>query len=162
MPARLKGVDTQKAHLTKKEIQERKEAESLVKTGVDQILQPPAWLGDPIAVEEWNRVLPQILELGLAGNLDLANLAGYCNAYSNYRRASQILARDDLVFVNIDEETGNTWAKENPMNQVCIKWGTEMRRFADLCGLTINSRLKVGQAKQKEKGKSIEDEFGDI
>ena len=37
-----------------------------------------------------------------------------------------------------------------------------MRSFADLCGITMNSRIKQGQAKVDKQKQDIEDEFGDI
>ena len=37
-----------------------------------------------------------------------------------------------------------------------------MRSFASLCGLTIDSRLKIGSKKAEETQQEIEDTFGDI
>lgn len=86
MPARKKAVSTQKAHLTKQEIEERTQAEASVQTDVEEIMKPPAWLNSTIAKNEWKRVIPQLLKINIAGNLDLEALAGYCNAFANYRR----------------------------------------------------------------------------
>ena len=38
----------------------------------------------------------------------------------------------------------------------------EMRRFASLCGLTIDSRLKLAVQKTTKERKEIEEDFGDI
>lgn len=162
MPARKKAVSTQKAHLTKQEIEERTQAEASVQTDVEEIMKPPAWLNSTIAKNEWKRVIPQLLKINIAGNLDLEALAGYCNAFANYRKAVEELGKQSLLIVNQDEETGFSYIKENPLNNVCIKWGKEMRTFADLCGITMNSRIKQGQAKVDKQKQDIEDEFGDI
>ena len=57
---------------------------------------------------------------------------------------------------------GFIYSKENPLLSAQIKCGIEMRKFADICGLTINSRLKAAATKQKEQADTIKDEFGDI
>lgn len=162
MPARKKAVSVQKAHLTIAEKEERLQAEESVRTSTDQIIKPPPWLNSKIAKGEWKRVLPQLLEINVVGNLDLEAIAGYCNAFANYRQAIDELSKQGLLIVSQDEEKGFTFVKENPLNNLAIKWGTEMRRFADLCGLTINSRIKCGQAKVDKQKQNIEDTFGDI
>lgn len=162
MPARKKAVSVQKAHLTKQEIEERKQAEASVQTDTDEILKPPTWLNSAVAKNEWKRVLPQLLKINMAGNLDLEAIAGYCNAFANYRKAIESLSKQDLLIVSEDKETGFSFIKENPLNNIAIKWGKEMRTFADLCGITINSRIKQGQANVDKQMQNIEDEFGDI
>lgn len=42
------------------------------------------------------------------------------------------------------------------------KYAEEMRKFASLCGLTIDSRLKAATIKIDKVENEIEDEFGDI
>lgn len=100
MPARKKAVSTQKAHLTKQEIEERTQAEASVQTDVEEIMKPPAWLNSTIAKNEWKRVIQQLLKINIAGNLDLEALAGYCNAFANYRKAVEELGKQNLLIVN--------------------------------------------------------------
>jgi len=45
----------------------------------------PDWL-DEDAVTEWNRVVPDLIKLGLISVLDRQALAQYCEAVSDYRR----------------------------------------------------------------------------
>lgn len=162
MPARRKPLSQQRGDLTTKVKDEKLQAEQSVKTATDQILTPPDWLNSDEAKEEWHRVLPQLLEIDVVGNLDLEALAGYCNAFANYRRAIYELSQQNLLNVFEDPESGFCSVKENPLNGIAIKWAVEMRRFADTCGITINSRLKAGQAKVDKQKQTIEDEFGDI
>ena len=42
------------------------------------------------------------------------------------------------------------------------KYAEEMRRFASMCGLTIDSRLKAASARMDRIEDEIADEFGDI
>lgn len=162
MAARRKPLSQQKGDLRTEVQEEKAQVEASVATKSDEIIEPPEWLNSDEAKEEWKRVLPQLLDINVVGNLDLQALAGYCNAFANYRKSIQELSQQPLMIVNEDEETGAVFTKANPLNNICIKWGTEMRRFADLCGLTINSRLKAGQANMDKQKQTIEDEFGDI
>lgn len=47
--------------------------------------EAPDWL-DEDALAEWNRVVPDLLKLGLVTRLDRQVLAQYCEAVSDYRR----------------------------------------------------------------------------
>ena len=61
--------------------------------------QPPPAIPDPPpevngrALEEWNRVAPQLLQLGILTDLDRAGLAGYCLSYAQYLEATQELKK---------------------------------------------------------------------
>ena len=152
----------QKGWRSEQTIEERKQAEEMVATASSDIVKPPSWLNSTIAKNEWKRVVPQLLEIDVAGNLDLEAVAGYCNAFANYRKATEQLAKEDLVIEAISSTTGQPYAKENPLVNIQIKYGTEMRRFADICGMTINSRLKAAATKQKQEQDTIEETFGAI
>ena len=43
-----------------------------------------------------------------------------------------------------------------------MKYSDEMRKYASLLGLSIDSRLKLASLKGKKKNDEINDEFGDI
>ena len=162
MSARRKLLSIQKSHLSDAQKEDLKRAEEMIKTGTTDIIQPPSWLNSTIAKNEWKRVVPQLLEIDVAGNLDLEAVAGYCNAFANYRKATEQLSKEEFVIITEDPKTGATLYKENPLVNVQIKWGTEMRKFADICGMTINARLKAAATKQKQEQDTIETQFGAI
>ena len=162
MSAKRKVLSINKHHFTQSQIEDLKRAEEEIKTGVTDIVKPPSWLNSTIAKNEWKRVVPQLLEIDVAGNLDLEAVAGYCNAFANYRKATEQLAKEEFVIEAVNPKTGISYMKENPLINVQIKWGTEMRRFADICGMTINSRLKAAATKQKQEQDTIETQFGAI
>lgn len=157
-----KPLEQQTRHMTVAERQEKQQAEDLISSvSNSEILKPPNWLSK-VAKEEWKRVIPQLLSIDVVGNLDLANVAGYCQAYSNYRKATEALNASNLVIQITDEETGNSYIKANPWLKAQTDSATEMRKFADLCGMTISSRLKSASTKLKNAQTDIVDQFGDI
>ncbi len=91
MPRPKKPIDMQKAHLTLVEKQNRKAEEDSVTTGNNQLKTPPRWLINDVAKKEWRRIVRELNKIQIVGNLDYANLGGYCNAYANYIQVTEIL-----------------------------------------------------------------------
>ena len=51
---------------------------------------------------------------------------------------------------------------KNPLIDVQKTYAEEMRKFAALCGLTIDSRLKVAATKTSKQEQDITEQFGGI
>ena len=92
--------------------------------------------------------------------MDLNNLACYCNAYANYRRVTKELDGQPTLIDKVTQFGKNK--VRNPLIDVQKSYAEEMRKFAGLCGLTIDSRLKAGSAKVDKQEDSIERKFGAI
>ena len=102
----------------------------------------------------------ELKKINLIGNLDRNNLGGYCNAFANYVKATNIL-RDQTFY--IDRETRNgVIVVKNPMVDIQKGYAEEMRRFASLCGLTIDARLKAAAIKTDKTQEDITKKFGNI
>lgn len=155
-----KIVDMQSAHNTKEEKQKRKQEERYITTGRNQLRTPPKWLENEVARKEWRRIVKELNQIEIVGNLDYANLAGYCNAYANYIKVTESL-KDQEYCIKRETKTGTITVK-NPLIDIQKTYASEMRRFASLCGLTIDSRLKAAVNKRDRKEDEITGEFGAI
>lgn len=155
-----KPVDIQKAHLKLVEKQEKKMEEECVTTGNSQLKTPPKWLINDTAKKEWRRIVRELNKINIVGNLDYANLGGYCNAYANYIKATDIL-KEQSYYIDRETRTGVIVVK-NPMVDIQTTYATEMRKFAALCGLTIDSRLKAAVTKTEKTEDMIKEKFGNI
>ena len=51
---------------------------------------------------------------------------------------------------------------KNAMKEIKKMYSEEMRKFASMCGLTIDSRLKAATIAREGIDNEINDEFGDI
>lgn len=149
-----KQMSEQKGHLTKAQQTKRYTEQELVRTDNQYFSKPPPWLTDETAVKEYKRLVKAMEKMDMLGDLDANNFACYCNAYSNYLKATGQL--DSLIL------TGEKGGYENPLIAVQIKYAKEMRDFARLCGLSIDSRLKFAAVKLDEITEGIDGEFGDI
>ncbi|MCU6734936.1 phage terminase small subunit P27 family [Diplocloster agilis] len=161
MSRNRKPLDQQAGNITKEDKDRKALEEQVVKTGAEDIGKTPAWLVDAVAKREYKRILKDLKRIEIVGNLDLSNLAGYCNAYAMYRKATQQLANEELI-VKRTSAQGYEYEAENPLIVVQKKYAEEMRKFASLCGMTIDSRLKAATMKVDKIEDEIEDEFGDI
>lgn len=155
-----KVVDMQSAHLTKAEKQNRRQEESVVITGQEQLKTPPKWLINDVAKKEWRRIVKELKKIEIVGNLDYANLGGYCNAYANYIEVSEKLKEQDYC-IERETRTGTIIVK-NPLVTIQKEYANEMRKFAALCGLTIDSRLKAAVTKRNKTDENVTEMFGAI
>ena len=144
-----KPLEAQRGDLTEKRKVEIAQTEAAVKAGKDQLQAPPEWLVDEIAVDEWWRVVKELTNVGIIGNLDVQNIAGYCNAFALYRKTIETMTMDGTFF-------------DKRMIAAVKGYSDEMRKFAALCGLTIDSRLKVGSQVVSKKQEEVNNKFGDI
>lgn len=156
-----KMLNTQEGHLTKKQQEEKKLQEEIIKIGIEQLSKPPKWLRDNVAKKEWKRLVEQFKLLSIISNLDLNNLGAYCNAYSSYLEATQELKGQPLT-IEYTNKGGATNIIENPLIKIQLKYSDEMKRYSSLLGLTIDSRLKMATIKLTETKKDIVEDFGDI
>lgn len=152
-----KSLGNSAGHLTKAEKAQREQEEARIITDTDDLLKPPAWLSQ-VAKKEWKRVVPQLLKIQVVGNLDLSAVAGYCQAFARYQEVTTQLNQQSLLVM--DSATGRI--VENPLIKTQTTYAQEMRRFADMSGMSISARLKASAIKTHEIERGIKDNFGDI
>lgn len=155
-----KPIDMQRAHLSLVEKQNKRTEEDSVTTGKSHLKRPPDWLIDDVAKKEWRRIVKELDKINIVGNLDRSNLGGYCNAYANYIKATDIL-KNQAFYIDRETRTGVIVVK-NPMVDIQQTYASEMRKFAALCGLTIDSRLKAAVTKTEKTEDMIKQKFGNI
>lgn len=156
-----KSIDLQNGNLTCKQKIDREIEENSIVTGREQLEEPPSWLRNKAAKDEWKRLVEQLKTLKIISNLDLNNLGAYCNAYSWYIEVTKQLKKEPLI-INYTNKANATNLIENPLIKIQMKYSDEMRKYASLLGLSIDSRLKLASLKGKKKNDEINDEFGDI
>ncbi len=161
-----KPVDTQTRHNTQEEIQRQKFAESLVQTGREDLAETSIGLMDATARKEYARVLRSLVDLPVIGNLDRTNLVGYCNYYSLHRKLEGKIKKQEAQMKKEAKEQGEASDETNAYYFKLLRQDRltceSMIRFEKLCGLTLDSRLKVADAAAKQVEDELQGEFGDI
>lgn len=156
MGRKRKVLDMRAGDLTKTARAEKQAEEKMIVQDPQDLDRIPPDLTDRKAKQEWLRVVPELKKMGVVGKLDIVNLVSYCNSYSKYCEATKALKGQPLTVPCPSGE------KENPLIGVQIKYMEQARKSADLCGLTINSRLKWATTRRKQEQDMIEAEFGEI
>jgi P27 family predicted phage terminase small subunit len=148
----------QKGNITLINGAKRRQEEESVTVGKNQLKRAPDWLIDEVAVKEWKRLIKELDKIDIVGNLDKNNLGAYCNAFSRYVKVTEAIAESDFL---IEKETrsGPVLVK-NPLIDIQKLYADEMRRFASLCGLTIDSRLKAAVTKTSKTENDLKEKFG--
>lgn len=98
---------------------------------------PPAWLKDE-ALEEWRRISPQLVSLGVVGKIDEAALAVYCLTYSQWLEAEEKIKEFGAVVA-----TASGGVKINPWVTIANKLKSDMLKFLSEFGLTPSSRSRL-------------------
>lgn len=153
-----KPIDMQKGNLTVIDGSRRKDEEESVTVGKNQLKRAPEWLFDDVAVKEWKRLVKEMDKIDIVGNLDRNNLGAYCNAFSRYVKASKELAEAPLTIEKMTRS--GTVTVRNPLIDIQKLYADEMRKFASLCGLTIDSRLKAAVTKTSKTEDNLKAKFG--
>lgn len=154
MGRKISLLDNNKKHLTKEEKASRKTAEKLSGDGfVAMQVTPPNHM-NPIAKQEYKRVIEDIQKLPLR-NLDRAILENYCVWYSIFKEASKKL-NEHGSFIKKNDGT----YEENPVIKTMEKATKNIKSTASELGLTVDSRLRLYLPKKEENKQTIFDKYG--
>ena len=143
MAKNRKPLGMQKGNLTVEQQENKKQEEAMI-------------------TNEFKRLVSEFekMQIDVIGNLDVNILGWYCNAFSSYISVTKELKNKDKV-IEKHTERGSFLIK-NPLLDVQKQYSEEMRKFAAMCGLTIDSRLKAATIAREGIDNDIKEEFGDI
>lgn len=117
----LKG----KKHLTKEEIEERRQAEERVRPRDDKV-RCPKWL-DKVGRAEWRRICAELKALNLLTNVDVSSLAIYCDQVSQYVKATKdIQERGMILRSKITDDEGEEKLESGPASPRMSKAITDL------------------------------------
>ena len=94
---------------------------------------------DPAAKEEWDRVVPELYKNGVISKLDRTILAGYCLNYSRVIKVERFLQKNNMT-VKVGRKG---YTQVRPEVTIMRESWKLMRTFAEMLGLSPNSRIKM-------------------
>lgn len=155
-----KPLALKQGHLTQEQIIKEQLKQGLVECSSKNI-KIPSWVKDDFAKKEFKKLSKLLEEIGIISELDINNLAGYCVSYSRYVQATNELQGKALT-VTKHLPNGSYTEVENPLVKISKTYADEMRKFAGLVGLTLDSRMKVADTLLQKQEDEMTNEFGDI
>ena len=102
----------------------------------------PTWLHKN-AKKEWKRVAPQLEKLGLLTGLDMAALAGYCEAWAQYRDAIEFIHKHGQVYPIKDDNGNVKYLQQVPQVGIANQQMKQIRAFCAEFGLTPSARGRI-------------------
>lgn len=99
--------------------------------------EPPVELGD-IGREEWFRVAPELVRLGILTTVDIQTFVGYCQAYERRTLAERAIKACPGHGLTVETSNGNH--VQSPLVGVANSAAREMLKFAMQLGMTPVSR----------------------
>lgn len=109
----------------------------------------------PEAREEWERIVPELEQMGVLTKIDRTALASYCMAYARWVQAeADITAHGILVLEPQFDVKGNHVGdkyKKNPACTAAMACQKEMRALLALFGMDPSSRSRIKAGGHEEK-----------
>ena len=97
----------------------------------------PTWL-DVEAKAEWRRVAPMLTAMRILTALDVANLACYCQAWSELRDATDLLQRRGKTF-----STPSGYKQQRPEVGIAHRAMLNIRLFCGELGMSPSARMRL-------------------
>ncbi|MFN0197334.1 MAG: phage terminase small subunit P27 family [Planctomycetaceae bacterium] len=102
---------------------------------------PPEWL-TAAALEEWQRVVPEMVRLGVISGLDTIVVAQYCEMVADWIAAKAEVHEHGRT-VKYESENGSVHVQVSPWYSIAKQLGQEVKRLAAELGLTPASRPTI-------------------
>lgn len=100
-------------------------------------VRKPRWLSE-IASEEWDQIVPDLEQMGVAKRVDTNAIAAYCEAVARFRACTDLAARAGPLIRNADGET-----VKNPAVAQARDASHELRLWSKELGLTPAARAPL-------------------
>ena len=110
-----------------------------------KIPDPPDHLSKE-GLEEWNRITPELYEMGLISVLDMASLAAYCQAYGRWAVAERELNESGELTITTMQNN----IIQNPLVGIANQAMEHMRKHLSNFGMSPADRAKVSAVAKKE------------
>ena len=162
------ATSTLTGHWTQSQLADKRRAEEMVSIDYKELLKLPpelfgksVWTGCDWPEEEqkaykgdlrkaWKFCVSTLIERGIADNADRLNLINYCRSWADVQRLYRIGIQDIEYSRSKDYVTTLSQADAN------------YRKYAQLCGISLDGRLKTGAKKVEQEDALIEGRFGNI
>lgn len=114
-------------------------------------VDPPSWM-QPLAVQMWETVMPELLAQRIVCITDLHNVEAFCTAYANWRAAQEMVVQHGPV---VESAMGSPM--KNPALTAAKEAMAQMVTFGALLGLDPSSRSRLTGGKKKSVGNPFAD-----
>lgn len=144
-----KTADALEGHVSKKEKEKRRAAETRNKVGNDGLQLAPEFLSEE-GKAEFLRVVDECNKAGILDNLDRTILAVYADAWSQYERLSKVIANTGAVIIK-RRVTGKIEIHPNPAVAAQAEYANRIFKCSTKLGLSTSDRMRLVVPELEEK-----------
>lgn len=101
---------------------------------------------DDMARKEWDRIVPQLFASGLCADADMASLAVYCQAFSDWCSYQKQLQKHGSLI-----KTPTGFVQQSPLVGMANQAGITVAKLAREFGMTPSARSSINAAPPNEK-----------
>jgi len=134
-----------KKHLTKEEIEKRKNSE--IEVNSDNVVAPSYLTKKQKQTFEW--YVEELKKINIIANIDVEGLARYIVAEEQFKKIAKKIKNTNIL----DDDYDKLLLKLEKLNKICRQGATDL-------GLTISSRCKLVIPKKEEKPRNKFEKFG--
>lgn len=117
--------------------------------------EPPDWLTDDVALDEWEHTAPTLTRLKLTKPEDHQTFAVYCQTVANFVRAQTKLSAEGLTIktmVGLPNGAVQEKPIANPLVGVTLKLSAELLKYAKEFGLTPVASAQLSRIRAEAAG----------
>lgn len=149
------NVTALQGNYSKDFIKERLEQEKAITGDSDNIIIPKFIENDPIAVEEYLRIVEELKKVNLVTNVDSTMLGIYADSYSKYVESTLCMSNEPLV-TEYTNKGGATNPVINPYIKVQQQYATMLMKISAMYGLDPSSRSKIAHLAPSNKEEEVD------
>ena len=99
---------------------------------------PPKWIKhDKYANEEWNRMAPILVKLGVLTKVDISAFESYCKCYSRYRKAEEEIDNVNSTIMKIQK---SGYVQALPQVAIAQQYLNQCKKYMAEFGMLPSSR----------------------
>lgn len=148
-----------KSHLTKGEIEKRKEQEKVLEKLQNDKIRPPTWMSKK-GKKIFKDIVKNLKGINILVNVDIYGLAICADAMDKYIRCTIALHTEQLRIKQASKKGISDI--ENPLVKTQIRYADIFKKYSSDFGLSPVARLKIVQANTPELDEDEEDFIRDF
>lgn len=102
-----------------------------------EIPECPSHLNEE-AKKEWERIVPELYQLGLMTKIDMSAIAGYCQSYGRWVEAEKLLKEESFI-----DFSPKGYPMQNPLITISNRALELIHKFLTEFGMTPASRSRI-------------------
>lgn len=145
-------IDLDTAKISKEELENRKQAEELLKGSNDRVEVIPDWLCD-LGKKEYTNLVNDLKSSDILTNVDIPIVAIVADAIAKMHQLNEVLKIEGMFITKLSDR-GSENVVEHPATKLYKQYNAIYKQYLAELGLSPSSRAKLGvlnqQAREEE------------